>query len=269
MRLTSITISALASLLMLSSAWFIYDHTWGLKVNHHTFKSPQLLSEPIRIAFITDLHLTNSSSDFERLGNIIKHAHDFAPDLILHGGDFTGEDAAGTRLIREDILSGLQLLTEIAPNYAILGNHEWWTDSSWALALNEADIRVIEGGSDTLFIKDSELCLRGLGDAYTSNYIPTPFHETCQGIRITLTHDPLAIQLDDQGGLYLAGHTHCGQFNPPALNPWWSPTNADSEFLCGLGSKDDKLWLVSAGVGTSVLPLRWGAPAGIEFITIR
>ena len=269
MRRIYLSLSLLASLVLITSTWFIYDHTWGLKVNHHTFKSPQVLADPIRIAFISDLHLTHSSSDFERLAEIIKQTHDFAPDLILHGGDFTGENAAVTRVIREDILNGFQLFTEIAPNYAILGNHEWWTDPSWALALNEADIRVIEGGSDSLFIKESELCLRGLGDAYTGNYIPTPFHDTCQGIRITLTHDPLAIQLDDQSGLYLSGHTHCGQFNPPLIDPWWSPTRADSEFLCGLGSSDDKLWLVSAGVGTSIIPLRWGAPAGIEFITIR
>lgn len=262
-------LSSVIGLLLITCVWFIYDHTWGLKVNHHTFTSPQLLSKPIRIAFITDLHLTNSSADFERLAEIIKHTHDFAPDLILHGGDFTGENAAVTRLIREDIVNGLQLFTDIAPNYAILGNHEWWTDPSWALALNEADIRVIEGGSDALRINESEVCLRGLGDAYTGNYIPTPFHEICQGLRITLTHDPLAIQLDDQGGLYLAGHTHCGQFNPPLLDPWWSPTRAESQFFCGLGTSDDKLWLVSSGVGTSIVPLRWGAPAAIEFITIR
>lgn len=257
------------SVIALISVWFIYDHTWGLKVNYHTFKSSQVTSQPIRIAFISDLHLTENSSGFERLAEIIKHTHDFKPDLILHGGDFTGADVATTRMIRKDILEGLQLFSEIAPNYAILGNHEWWTDPSWALALNEADIRVIEGGSDRLRINDSEICLRGLGDAYTGNYIPTPFHEACQGIRITLTHDPLAIQLDDQGGLYLAGHTHCGQLNIPFLDPFWSPTRAESEYLCGIGSQDDKLWLVSAGVGTSIVPLRWGAPAAIELITIE
>lgn len=250
-------------------AWFIYDHTYGLKVNNHTFKAPKALNEPIRIAFISDLHIKDQDADFQRLEQIIEATKDFNPDLILHGGDYTGEDEYGTRLLKPKILKGIEPLTSFAANYGILGNHEWWTDNTWRQSLTENGIEVIEGNSKSIFIKDTEVCLRGLGDAFTGNYMPFGFHDDCDGIRITLTHDPLAIQQDSESGLYLAGHTHCGQLNIPFMDPVWSPTNASIEFLCGVGFNQDKVWLVSSGVGTSIVPLRWGAPASIELITIR
>jgi predicted MPP superfamily phosphohydrolase len=260
---------SLAGVFLAICAWFIYNHTFGLNVNHHTFNAPIELEQPIRIVFISDLHLKDKGSDFQRLTKIIKVTKEFNPDLILHGGDYTGEDEDGTRLLKPRILKGINPLTNIATNYGIIGNHEWWTDTTWGQSLTENGIELIEGNSKSIFIKDTEVCLRGLGDAFTGNYIPFGFHDDCDGIRITLTHDPLAIQQDDESGLYLAGHTHCGQLNIPFMDPVWSPTNASIEFLCGVGFNQEKVWLVSSGVGTSIVPLRWGAPASIELITIK
>jgi hypothetical protein len=69
--------------------------------------------------------------------------------------------------LKPKILKGINPLTNIATNYGIIGNHEWWTDSNWGKSLTENGIEVIERNSQSIYIKDTEICLRGLGDALT------------------------------------------------------------------------------------------------------
>ena len=103
----------------------------------------------------------------------------------------------------------------------------------------------------------------------TDHKEPLHFPDTCQGLRITLTHDPIAIEQDPEPGLYLAGHTHCGQIRLPFIHPNWAPTSASPEYVCGVGASGNKVWLTTPGVGTSVIPFRFEAPASIELITIN
>lgn len=245
-----------------------YQSTYQLKLNHHDFKSGLTLERPMKIAFLSDLHLRNKEGDFDRLRDITKHIANFSPDIILLGGDFTGEHTAETLLIRERIVTGLSAFAEIAPTFTVLGNHEWWTSDDWDKWIRKAGINVIDNSSQRIWINGTAICLRGLGDAYTGHYRMTAIPENCGAFTVTLTHDPLAIERDPEAGLYLAGHTHCGQIKLPFIHPSWAPTHASEELVCGTGTNVNKTWITTAGVGTSIIPIRFGARAGIELITI-
>ena len=260
---------AVAIFVLLGIVYETYHATFGLRTSRHSFGSGMELSSPLKIAFISDLHLTNTAYAFERLDQIHSITRDFSPDLILFGGDFTGEHTQETTKLKSRMLTALALFTEIAPTYTVLGNHEWWTSPNWANWLSEIGFDVIEGQTRYIRATDAGFCLRGLGDAFTDHYRSTPFPANCQGLKITLTHDPVAIELDPEPGLYLAGHTHCGQIRLPFVHPSWAPTSASPEFVCGTGASSDRVWLTSSGVGTSVIPLRFGAPASIELITVN
>lgn len=238
------------------------------EVKETVFSTGGRLSESLRIAFLSDIHLRNTTSEFERLDQVIERVRQETPDLILLGGDFTGEDAAVTAVFWPDLIVALKPLAAIAPTYTVLGNHEWWTAPDWYQTLSSAGISVIEGRQESISFNQGKVCLRGLGDAYTGHYKPIPFEPSCLGIPITLTHDPYAIELDDQPGLYLAGHTHCGQVRLPVIGAPWAPTQANEEYQCGVGHSEDKVWLVTAGLGTSVLNLRFGTTPSIELITL-
>jgi len=239
------------------------------KVQTTQFDTQGQFSEPLNIVFLTDLHIRNSTSQFDKLNLIINTVLELQPDLILLGGDFTGEDSATTRIFRAELLSGLSRLTGIAPTYAVLGNHEWWTGNDWYRAVSDAGIRVIEGRQTALRFEQGGICLRGLGDAYTGHFTPQPFEAGCDGVRVTVTHDPEAIERDNQSGLYLAGHTHCGQIRLPLIGAPWAPTSASDEYHCGIGMSKEKVWLVSPGLGTSIIPVRLGTEATIELITLN
>ena len=238
------------------------------EVKETAFSTGGRLSESLRIAFLSDIHLRNTTSQFERLAQIIERVRKEVPDLILLGGDFTGEEGAETAVFRPDLIAAIKPLAAIAPTYTVLGNHEWWTAPDWYETLTSAGMSVIEGRQESISFKQGKVCLRGLGDAYTGHYKPIPFAPGCLGIPVTLTHDPYAIELDDQPGLYLAGHTHCGQVRLPVIGAPWAPTQASKEYQCGVGHSEDKVWLVTAGLGTSVLNLRFGTTPSIELIIL-
>ena len=268
----SISLLTLVALALFIGAWIAIDvirSTWGLQVNRISFNAGLLNENRIKILFLSDLHLTNSSDDFERLDRIVFEAEKFEPDLILLGGDHTGADSAETTLIRDEILAGLSGFIRIAPTYSVLGNHEWWTSMHWAAWLESAGINVIENKTESIEVRGSRLCLRGLGDAYTDHYRSVEVPNGCGSFILTLTHDPAAIEQEEVPGLYLAGHTHCGQIRLPFIHPNWAPTSASPRYVCDVGQSDNKVWLTTSGVGTSVIPLRFGAPAAIELISIE
>jgi len=267
-----LAIATLGLISFLAVSYLIYSNLSNdseFEVKETVFSTEGRLSESLRIAFLSDIHLRNTISEFERLDQIIERVRQETPDLILLGGDFTGEDAAVTAVFRPDLIAALKHLAAIAPTYTVLGNHEWWTAPDWYQTLSSAGISVIEGRQESISFKQGKVCLRGLGDAYTEHYKLIPFEPSCLGIPVTLTHDPYAIELDDQPGLYLAGHTHCGQVRLPLIGAPWAPTQASEEYHCGVGRSEDKVWLVTDGLGNSVVDFRVGTTPTIELITLQ
>ena len=98
--------------------------------------------------------------------------------------------------------------------------------------------------------------------------MPTPWQQDCTGIKLTLTHDPYAVQSDPESGVYLAGHLHSGQISLPLIGPLWMPTKASEEYWVGYGTDGEKQWVVSSGVGTTFIDVRIGTTASVELIEL-
>ena len=241
-----------------------------INVVHTTLDSKDGDKESIRIAFLSDFHITWNDRDFERFDLILEKVRANTPDIILLGGDFTGEGHAATEMIRKRIVTSLEEFASIAPTYTVLGNHEWWTGGDeWFDLLDESDLELIEGQQISLTSNNRKLCLRGLGDAFTDHYEHQPFKESCEGLRVTLTHDPYALVLDKEKGIFFSGHTHCSQIKIPGIKAFWTPTQAPHELWCGWTLFEGRASLTTAGLGTSIIPLRFGTTSGFDVITIQ
>ena len=257
----------LASLFTISTG---LQNAREINVVHTSLDSKEIDKLPIRIAFLSDFHITWSDSSFERLERIITKVNRESPDLILLGGDFTGEGHAATHMIRNQIVSSLTALSDIAPTYTVLGNHEWWTGGGeWVEAIENSEIHLIEGQQKLLTINGREICLRGLGDAYINHYEPRPIQRRLHGLKISLTHDPYAVELDSEQGIFLSGHTHCSQIRVPSIRAFWTPTKADESLWCGWTLHNGRASLTTAGLGTSIIPLRLGTTSGFDVVTIQ
>ena len=226
----------------------------------------------LRIAVLSDLHLGEDPAAFERMAKVLAAVNAAKPDLIALLGDYTAHpDDLQDRSAHRDAVAGVLASLRAAPVVAVLGNYESWDDrGAWAHALRRRGITVLENDVARLRASGRSLCVRGIGDAFTGHHRKTRFPEGCEGRgQLTLTHDPFAAFVLNLEGLVLAGHTHCGQVRMPGLGPLWVPSTAPRTATCGEYREGNLTLWVSAGLGTSLAPFRFWAPAQWDVVTIH
>jgi predicted MPP superfamily phosphohydrolase len=87
------------------------------------------------------------------------------------------------------------------------------------------------------------------------------------GPRILLTHAPdVAMGLKDKVDVVLAGHTHCGQIIVPFNGPLRRKNEELRWLACGRIDLGGPLLFVTAGLGTSDRPFRFGADPDVWLI---
>ncbi len=89
------------------------------------------------------------------------------------------------------------------------------------------------------------------------------------GPRILVTHSPDIVPgLPQPVAAVFAGHTHCGQIALPLIGALSYASRYGDRFDCGdIDDRGQRLF-VGAGLGTSILPLRFGAPPDVWLVTI-
>ena len=65
-----------------------------------------------------------------------------------------------------------------------------------------------------------------------------------------------------------AGHTHCGQLSLPLFGPLFTKSAYGQRHSCGIVREGSRTSLITAGLGTSVWPLRFGVPPDFWIIDI-
>jgi hypothetical protein len=225
------------------------------QVRHHEIDLEG--GERLSLALLGDFHFTEDPMSFDYLDLVIRQVTEKEPDLIFLSGDFIYTKKSNSDSLISKITNELSEFNDIAPTFAVLGNHDNWSNrETWIEELQRSPIKLIE---NTAFSYSDNICLRGLGDYTSGHYKNIRWPGECdRSIKITLTHDPYGGFVSNSEGIVLAGHTHCGQIRLPLVGAPWTPTKAPPEARCGLFSDEDKIVVVTGGLGTSVLSLRLG-----------
>jgi len=230
--------------------------------------------EGLRIAVIADIHLGEGKSEEKRLDKLIISVLEASPDLVVLLGDYIThpsriENGGGHRDLVARALG--KLAASSAPVFGVLGNYEVWDGlDSWSESLTGQGVVVLHNDIASFSYKGLRVCIRGIGDAFTGADAPTDFGDDCENSpKITVTHDPEAAFKYQIEGLVFAGHTHCGQFQLPIFGAVWAPSSSPREAWCGLYRSNGLTIWTSSGVGTSVLPIRFFAPASWDLVTIN
>ena len=218
----------------------------------------------LKVAVLADLHVGCLSVSVSRLRRVIATTNAQEPDLILMLGDFVASHGRRSALKPEAFAHELSALKAKYGVYAVLGNHDWWYNGEEVRnQLRRANIHVLENESVQLKINDVSLWIAGLADQWTRTpSIPlsvksVPVGSPC----LMLMHEPdLMRAVPESISLSLAGHTHGGQVSLPIIGALIVPTDLGSKFARGLIVEGEKHYFVSSGVGTSVLPVRFGVP---------
>src|SRR3954467_5717816 len=83
------------------------------------------LSCPLRLLFLSDLHVGSHTDDVERLSRIMRSAVDLQPDLMGLGGDYINSLLfGGGRVPPEAIAKLLALVKPPLGRFSVLGDHD-------------------------------------------------------------------------------------------------------------------------------------------------
>ena len=244
----------------------IYHSHHILSITNHTLTSSKL-TDSIRILQLTDLH--NSEFGEENV-ELIEMCEAQKPDIILLTGDFVNMDEPGTE-VATDLISKL---TDIAPVYASLGNHELANEATFGNDLiklyEQAGATVLEQDYIDISINDQDIRLGGIyGYCLPSKYLVTgeALPEECDFLydfqdtkdcKILMCHMPVTWlingSLEEWDVDYVfSGHAHGGQIILPFIGGMYAP---DMGYFPGnlkgvFSSEDDSKHLIlSSGLGS-------------------
>lgn len=244
----------------------------------------------LRLAVIADLHVGGPHMPMARVREIVDQTNALKPDLILLLGDFVA-----SRARRADDPAPAEWATELARleapdgRFAVLGNHDWWQDvraqrelsgpTQSTIALEAVGIPVLENRAVRLQTNAGPLWLAGLGDqeAFVFRRVPRGIDDLPATLAmvvdddaplILMAHEPdIFAQAPARVALTLSGHTHGGQVRLFGWSPI-VPSRYGNRYAYGHVREKGRDLIVSAGLGTSKLPIRLGAPPEIVLIEL-
>jgi predicted MPP superfamily phosphohydrolase len=228
----------------------------------------------MKVAAISDLHAGGWHMPESRLQTVVAEINAASPDLIVLLGDYVS--SSKLRFIEPErlaeILHGLHAPLGV---FAVLGNHDWWFDGPRVRkALEAQGIRVLDKESAQLAYKGTMFWLGGIADHMTQDSNPTlPLLRSgvpADAPLIFITHGPDVFpDVPPQAALTLAGHTHGGQVRLPFIGAPVVPSRFGQRFAAGHIVEDGRHLFVTTGLGTSILPLRFGIPPEIVLLTLN
>lgn len=254
------------------SAYFAFTISQNLETQRNdvsiSIQDPDVTPISLSIAVIGDTHLPEGPEPLAAFRELLLDVKAAQPDLVLLVGDYIF-DPKSEQLSdhREKIINAMKLVDPV-PRAVVLGNYESWSNADkWMAEFERLGVDVMENEVMVLGTATGPVCVRGLGDKFTSRFGYVDYPVECKSIpKLTITHDPAGAFDRRVKGLVIAGHTHCGQVSLPFIGPLWVPTDAPSFAHCGLYERGDLTVFVTSGVGTSILPIRLGAQSQWDFI---
>jgi len=240
-------------------------------------------ARPLRIVILSDIHACEPWMPVERIHSIVEEANRLGGDIILLLGDFAaglGRFKLGPVPAKQwgRALAGLSAPLGV---YAIPGNHDWWTDIAEVTdALAAAGIPVFQNRAQK-FTSPAPFWLAGTdsivahplgrGNFGSAADLPGTFSQITDGApAILMAHEPdIFVDVPDRFAVTLSGHTHGGQVLLPFIGRPVVPSEFGQRFAYGHVHEGGRDLIVSAGLGCSILPVRFGVPPEITVVTLR
>jgi uncharacterized protein len=221
-----------------------------------------------QILQLSDLHIDGIQGLTEA---VIDAVSELTPDLCVMTGDYRFDiegscerAQAGMRPIVECISAKCDIL-------GILGNHD---PSEMAYALEEMGVRILINDAAEIERSYSSISIIGIDDPYDykcddleSALATVPIDR----FKILLAHAPERYDQAAEKGihLYLCGHTHAGQVRIPWIGPVIRNSVCPRSYSHGYWKHNGMHGYTSAGIGCSMLPIRFNCPSEIVLIELR
>lgn len=274
---------ACALLVLVGASYSLSVYAWLIEPNMLVVQRVELESErwhgaPLTLAVISDTHVGSPHVDAARIGRVVERVNRLHPDLVVLLGDYVGghaPEAERSPREQQEILGGVATFAALRAPLGIvgvLGNHDvWYGRQSIVRAMEEAGVAALWNRNVVVSREGGDVVVAGLADLDTGN---PDFTAALDGApedvdTIVLSHSPDTFSDMPAGpALMLSGHGHCGQVTIPFVGRPLVPLR-NKRYACHLIGERGAWLYVSAGIGTSIVPVRFLNPPEIVLITIR
>ncbi|MDW0109100.1 metallophosphoesterase [Sporosarcina aquimarina] len=235
---------------------FCSAHRNSVKLLRMQTNSNHLSNAELTVFFISDIHRRKVSS---KLLKKVKEQNKFI-DLVIIGGDLAEKGVPSSR-----VRSNVRQLASLGPVYYIWGNNDREIGETTIRDLISEVNGEILANKSTLIPKHPDWILSGADDPSSgnTNLQKALSYDGEYTYHLLAVHSPSlfdkAAKIADPDFM-VAGHTHGGQIR---LGPFGMQPRGTFVEKGGRGR------LISNGFGTSLIPLRLGAPPETHLITIN
>jgi predicted MPP superfamily phosphohydrolase len=221
----------------------------------------------VRAGVVSDLHAGVPHVGLTTIRRVVDALNACDPDVHFLLGDYLDASQVLQRPLAPEVIAR-ELARLNAPAFAVIGNHDWRKsgDRMWR-ALEAEGITVLEDRA----VQVGGFWVAGLADMRhrMPNVVRALRDVPPAAPVIVLSHDPdLFPRIPDRVALTLAGHLHGGQVAIPLLRRPLMPSHYGERYARGHIVEHGRHLLVSSGVGTSGLPIRFLAPPEILHVTL-
>jgi len=220
------------------------------------------------ILHLSDIHADGLTGLTE---SIAERLHDLQVDLCVLTGDYRYRLHGPCHEVYPNME---KILASVNARYGIvgvLGNHD---AAEKVPELERLGVTMLVNQSLELSHGGDTIWLVGLDDPhyYGCDDLPGALRGVPEKtFKVLLVHTPELLAEAEASGvdLYLCGHTHGGQICLPFIGPLISGANCPRRYVRGAWRYKRMQGYTSAGVGVSVVPVRFFCPPEIVLIELR
>ena len=232
------------------------------------------LTTNLRIVQFSDTHL-NNKNDIRKLKTIVKSINRMKPDFVV----FTGDLISDIRKFgyEKDVINLLNGIKAKRGKLAIYGNHDhggYFTEQ-YEKVLNESNFILLKNEEKSFYFENQKVSFIGLDDYMLGkrNYENILNRIQKNTYTIVLAHEPDIANVTKNYpiNLQLSGHSHGGQIYLPFFKSLIMPPFAKvyNRGKYKISEKYNSYLIVSNGIGTTKLPIRFLTPPEIISIEIK
>lgn len=250
--------------------------THRIVVEHINYELPGEtgLFEPLTIVHIADLH-ADQYTGAKKMERYVRKINEARPDIVLFAGDLISSG-------RDHVEAGADALAGIKSTYGtwfVMGDHDYWVGTDYiAEAIEARGIHVLQNENAVISHQDMVIKITGVTELYSDQIEQSRLEalfdeEAGEGLHLLLSHQATDRIIDAavKSGVHkiLAGHTHGGQIRVRFFFYPVTAVLAETSYVKGTWLKGQTLLNINSGLGFTLSPVRYNAPAQVSVIKVN
>lgn len=222
----------------------------------------------IKIVHFSDIHYKRAIGD-QKITSIIEEINLINPDIVVFTGDLIDETIVLSENDYNFLINSLLSINAKYGKYAVLGEHDYDKMDQVKEIYDESNFMYLENSHDIIEVNNDFIYIGGFGNATYNLFDKLEDYDDYY--KIILMHEPDSIDTiknDFDNAIFLAGHSHNGQFRLPLIGGLLKPKLGKKYYSNYYEIGSNKLY-VSAGIGVSEFNYRLFNKPSINFYRIN